>query len=87
MKVKYILTTQRRKSLKMIPDRWNETTVCAGVPVKVSLCESSDHLTFTAPAESMKKSNQGMLAKIQNQIMSEERILGFVGNLLNQGRM
>ena len=84
---KNILTTQRYKSLKMIPDRWNETAVCARVPVKVSLCESSDHLTFTAPAESMKKSNQRMLARIQNQIMSEGGILGFVGNLLNQGRM
>lgn len=28
-----------------------------------------------------------MLARVQNQIMSEERSLGFVGNLLNQGRM
>ena len=28
-----------------------------------------------------------MLAGVQNQIMSEERSLGFVGNLLNWGRM
>lgn len=78
---------QKHQSLKMIPVKWNETTVCARVPLKVSLCESNDGLTFTAPAESIKKSNQGMLARVQNQIMSEERSLGFVGNLLNRGRM
>lgn len=71
----------------MIGVKLNETAFCARVPLKVSLYESSDSLTFTAPAESIKKSNQGMLARVQNQIMSEERSLGFVGNMLNQGRM
>ncbi len=79
--------SQKHQSLKMIAVEWNETSVCARVPLKVILCESNDSLTFTAPAESIKKSNQGMLARVQNQIMSEERSLGFVGNLLNRCRM
>lgn len=68
------------------PSPMNETAVCARVSLKVSLCVSGDRLTFTAPAESIKKSNQGMLAGVQNQIMPEERSLGFVGNLSNWGR-
>lgn len=71
----------------MLPVKRNETTVCVRVPLKVSLYESSDGLTFMAPAESIKKSNQGMLPRVQNQIMSEERGSVFVGNLLNQGKM
>lgn len=69
------------------PSQMNETAVCARVSLKVSLCVSGDRLTFTAPAESIKKSNQGMLAGVQNQIMPEERSLGFVGHLSNWGRM
>ena len=71
------------QSLKMPPVKCNETTVCATVPLKVGFCESSDGVTFTSPAESIKKSNLGMLAKAQNQIMPEHRSLRFVGNLLN----
>lgn len=52
-----------QKCLEMITPEWNETAVCARVPLKVSLCESSERLTFTAPAESIMKSNQRMLAK------------------------
>lgn len=44
----------------------NDTTICVRVPLKVSLSESSDSLTFMASAESIKKSNQGMLAWVQN---------------------
>lgn len=39
------------------------------------VCEPGDWLTFTALAESITKSNQGMLAWLQNQIMPGERSL------------
>lgn len=78
---------QRHQFLKISPVKLNETTASARVPLKVSLCVSSESLTFTASAKSMKKSNQGMLAGVQNHIMSKERSLGFVGNQFNRGTM
>lgn len=64
---------------------WEEPAVCAGPLLKVRLCEPGERLTSTAPAQSIKKSNQRMFARIPNQIMSDERSAGFNSNLLSWG--
>lgn len=64
---------------------WEEASVCAGPLLKVTLREPGERLTFTAPARSIKKSNQRMFAGIPNQIMPDERSSGFERNLSSRG--
>lgn len=71
--------------MKVVQMEWEEPAVCAGPLLKVRLCEPGERLTFTAPAQSIKKSNQRMFARIPNQIMSDERSPGFICNLLGWG--
>lgn len=78
--------TLKHLSLKMLPVKQNEPTVYVRVPLKINLFESSDGLTFMAPAESIKKSNQGMLPRVQNQIMSERKGLSICGQHVKSGQ-
>lgn len=51
-----------------------------GLLLQVTPRESSERLTFTAPAQSINKSNQRLFARVPNQIMSHESGSGFNGD-------
>lgn len=49
----------------MVQMEWNEAAIRVWLLLKVTLYESSERLTFTAPAQSIKKSNQRLFARIR----------------------